>query len=320
MSKISIVIPTYNEQENVVSLSGTIINIFEEKLPEYDYEIIFIDNDSSDNTRVLIQGLCAENQKIKAIFNVKNFGHIRSPFYGLLQADGDCTMLMCADFQDPPEMIPQFVNAWAEGYKVVIGIKTNSMENRLMYGVRKLYYKLIKKISDVEQIENFTGFGLYDKSFIEVLKKLDDPMPYMRGIVAELGFKRKDIEYEQPKRKAGKTKNNFYTLYDMAMLGITSYSKVILRLATIIGFVFSAASFVIALIYLILKLTNWYGFAAGTAPILIGLFLFGSVLMFFIGFLGEYILNINTRVMKRPLVVEEKRINFGGVERQNKEK
>lgn len=308
--KVSILVPCYNEVENVKPLSEAIMQVFADKLPQYDYEIVFIDNDSTDGTRDLLEEMGKNNPKIKAIFNAKNFGHIRSPFYGLLQLDGDCTMLMCADFQDPPELIPEFVNAWAEGYKVVIGRKTNSMESKLMYGLRKVYYKLIKKMSDVEQIENFTGFGLYDKSFIEVLRSLDDPMPYMRGIVAELGYKRKDIEYEQPQRKAGKTKNNFYTLYDMAMLGITSYTKVVLRLATIVGFIFSAISFVIAIIYLILKLVNWQDFAAGTAPILIGLFLIGSLLMFFIGFMGEYILNINTRVMKRPLVIEEKRINF----------
>jgi len=315
MKKVSILVACYNEVENVKPLSEKVGGIFAAQLPEYDYEMIFIDNYSTDGTRDLLEEMCKNNKRIKAIFNAKNFGHIRSPYYGLLQTTGDCTISMCADFQDPPEMIPQFVHEWENGYKIVIGIKTNSEESRIMYGIRSLYYKLIKKISDVDQIEHFTGFGLYDKSFIEVLRDLNDPMPYMRGIVAELGPERKEIPYEQPKRKAGKTKNNFYTLYDMAMLGITSYSKVILRLATIIGFIFAAASFVIALIYLILKLTNWYGFAAGTAPILIGLFLFGSVLMFFIGFLGEYILNINSRVMKRPLVVEEKRLNF---DRENK--
>ncbi len=300
----------YNEVENVKSLSEAIIDVFQTKLPEYDYEIQFIDNDSQDGTRDLLRQMCAENPKIKAIFNAKNFGHIRSPYYGILQTTGDCTMLMCADFQDPPELIPEFVKAWEEGSKIVVGIKTNSVENKLMFNIRRLYYKMIRKISDVEQIENFTGFGLYDKSFVQVMRDLDDPMPYMRGIVAELGYRRKDIYYTQPQRKAGKTKNNLYTLYDMAMLGITSYSKVILRLATIIGFIFSAVSFVVALIYLILKLLFWDTFPAGTAPILIGLFLFGSVLMFFIGFLGEYILNINSRVMKRPLVIEEERINF----------
>ncbi|HBU12441.1 MAG TPA: glycosyltransferase [Clostridiales bacterium] len=308
--KISVLIPAYNEVENVAPLSKAIVDVFAKELAAYEYEIIFIDNKSTDGTRGVLCELCKNNPQIKAIFNAKNFGHIKSPYHGLLQATGDCVISMCADFQDPPELIPQFVRAWEEGYKIVIGIKTNSKESGLMYAIRTLYYRTIKKISDVDQIEHFTGFGLYDKDFIQVLRDLNDPMPYLRGIVAELGYDRKEIEYEQPRRKAGKTKNNFYTLYDMAMLGITSYSKVVLRLATIIGFIFAASSFVLALIYLILKLTNWEQYPAGTAPILIGLFLIGSVLMFFIGFIGEYVLNINSRVMKRPLVVEEKRINF----------
>ncbi|MEG0357136.1 MAG: glycosyltransferase family 2 protein, partial [Christensenellaceae bacterium] len=288
MKKISVIIPAYNEIENVAPLSDAIIEVFKTDLPQYDYEIVFIDNRSTDGTRELLTEMCKNNSNIKAIFNAKNFGHIRSPYYGLLQTTGDCTIMMCADFQDPPEMITKFVHEWENGYKIVVGIKTNSKESGVMYALRTLYYKTIKKISDVDQIEHFTGFGLYDKDFVEVLRDLHDPMPYLRGIVAELGYERKEIAYEQPQRKAGKTKNNWYTLYDMGMLGITSYSKVILRLATILGFIFSAASFVIALVYLILKLAMWDQFPAGTAPILIGLFLIGSLLMFFIGFLGEY--------------------------------
>ena len=254
MKKISILVACFNEVENVKPLSESIKNVFQKQLPSYDYEIVFIDNYSTDGTRDLLEEMCKNDAHIKTIFNAKNFGHIRSPYYGLLQTSGDCTISLCADFQDPPELIPQFVKEWENGYKIVIGVKTNSEENKFMYAIRSAYYKLIKKISDVDQIEHFTGFGLYDKSFIEVLRELDDQMNYMRGIVAELGPERKEIPYEQPKRKAGKTKNNFYTLYDMAMLGITSYSKVILRLATIIGFIFSAASFVIAIIYLILMM------------------------------------------------------------------
>lgn len=309
MKKISVLVPCYNEQENVVPLSEAIINELN-KLEKYDYELIFIDNSSTDNTQNLITKLCEENEKIKAIFNCKNFGQFNSPYYGLLQTTGDCTILMCADFQDPIDMIPKFVEEWENGYKIVIGIKNKSKENKMMYFLRTCYYKIISKLSETKQIQHFTGFGLYDKAFIEVLRKLDDPTPFLRGIVAELGFKRKEIPYEQQRRKAGKTHNNFYTLYDAAMLSFTSYTKAGLRLATFAGAIVSVFSFIIGVIYLILKLIYWDRFAAGTIPILIGMCFLGSIQLFFIGFLGEYILSINSRVMKRPLVIEEKRINF----------
>ena len=310
MKKISILVPTFNEEENIKPLCAELINILSGKLSDYDYEILIIDNYSQDRTREHILELCATNKKIRAIFNAKNFGHIRSPFHGMLQTTGDCTIVMCADFQDPPEMIVNFVREWEKGSKVVIGKKKKSYENPLMYLLRSFYYKLIKQISDTEQVEHFTGFGLYDKTFVDVLRQLDDPMPYMRGIVAELGFSRMEIEYVQQKRRFGATKNNWYTLYDMAMLGITSYSKMVMRLATIFGFIISGLSFAVAMYYLIMKLIYWDKFPFGTAPIIISIFFLGSIQLFFIGFLGEYILNINTRVMKRPLVVEEKRINF----------
>lgn len=310
MKKISVLVPCYNEEENVVPLSEAIIEQFTKELPSYDYEIVFIDNDSSDTTRVKLRKLCKENKKIKAIFNAKNFGQFNSPYYGMLQTTGDCTICMCCDFQDPPEMIPKLVHEWEAGAKIVSAIKTKSKENKLMRFFRTCYYKLIKKMSNVEQIEHFTGFGLYDKDFIEVLRDLKDPTPFLRGIVAELGFKRKDIPYEQQKRRAGKTHNNFYTLYDAAMLSFTSYTKVGLRIATIGGFIIGFISFIIALVYLILKLVNWDNFAMGNAPILIGVFVLGGIELFFIGLLGEYIMSINNRVMKRPLVVEEERINF----------
>ncbi len=318
MLKISLLVPCYNEEENVIPLADAIKQVFMEKLPEYNYDIIFIDNDSKDSTKLKLEGLCALDKHIKAIFNARNFGHIKSPFYGLTQTNSDCTILMCADFQDPVEMIVDFVRGWEKGYKIIIGIKNKSRENKLMYFFRSSYYKAIKKISDVEQIEHFTGFGLYDKAFINVLKNLDDPMPYMRGIVAELGFERLEINYQQPKRRAGITKNNWYTLYDIGMIGITSYSKVIMRLATIFGFTFSGISLITAIVYLVLKLIYWDRFPAGTAPLLIGVFFLGSLQLFFIGFLGEYILNINTRVMKRPLVIESKRINFEDESSANK--
>ena len=310
MKKVSIIVPTYNERDNIENLVNTIKQLFGEKLNNYDYDIIFIDNYSEDGTRLVINEVCAKNTCVKAIFNVKNFGYLRSPFYGLMQSDGDCAVMMAADFQDPPELIEKFVNEWEKGNKIVIGIKNRSRENPLMYVIRTLFYKVIKSIAEIQHIDHFTGFGLYDKSFISILKQLDDPMPYLRGIVAEFGFKRKDILYEQNKRKKGKTKSNWWSLYDVGMLGITSYSKVVMRFATIFGFIISGMSFLVALLYLILKLVFWFSFPMGTAPIIISIFFLGSVQLFFIGFLGEYILNINTRVMKRPLVVEERRINF----------
>ncbi len=232
MKKISIVIPCYNEEENVEAISKAVEQEIKEKLANYDYEILFIDNCSTDKTKEIIEKICKENSKIRAIFNAKNFGQFNSPYYGMLQSTGDCTILLCADFQDPVDMISKFVKEWENGYRIVIGIKKSSKENKLMYFLRSLYYKIIRKMSDTEQIEHFTGFGLYDKTFIDVLRNLDDPTPFLRGIVAELGFSRKDIPYEQAKRRAGKTHNNFYKLYDAAMLSLTSYTKVGLRIAT----------------------------------------------------------------------------------------
>ena len=315
--KISVVIPTYNEEGNVKPLARAIVNVMENELPEYDYEILFIDNHSKDNTRLFLRQLCGDNKKIKAIFNARNFGQIRSPVYGLKQAQGDCVIRMCADFQDPVEMIPKFVREWEKGWKIVIGIKKSSKEKKMMYWIRTLYYKLIRKITDIDHIEHFTGFGLYDKAFVDVVRQLHDPMPYLRGIIAELGFDYKAIPYEQQRRKAGKSKHNFYSLYDYAMIGITSYSKVVLRMATFVGFIVGGISFVAGIVYFILKLLYWDRFSAGVAPLLIGVFFLGSMQLFFIGFLGEYVLSINTRVLDRPLVVEELRLNFEELEEEN---
>jgi len=294
MKTISIMIPCYNEEENIREISEAVLNIIQKDLPKYDYEIVFIDNDSTDRTRIYLREMCASNSKIKAIFNAKNFGQFNSPYYGMCQTSGDCTICLCCDFQDPVEMIPQFVAEWEKGAKIVCAIKTTSKENKTMRFLRTCYYKMIKILSDVEQIEHFTGFGLYDKSFIEVLRGLDDSTPFLRGIVAELGYKRVDIPYEQQKRRSGKTHNNWFTLYDAAMLSFTSYTKAGLRLATMFGFVLSAISLVVALVYLILKLVFWERFVAGMAPILIVVCILGSVQLFFIGLLGEYILSINT--------------------------
>ena len=310
--KISIMVPCYNEEENVVPMSEALIAMFAKDLPQYDYEILFIDNHSTDTTRVKLRKLCQSNSKIKAIFNAKNFGQFNSPYYGMLQTSGDCTITMVCDFQDPIELIPVFVHEWEKGHKIVSGIKTSSKENGLIYFLRTCYYRLIRNMSSVKMIEHFTGFGLYDKTFISILRELNDPIPFLRGIVAEYGsgFNMIEIEYEQAKRRAGKTHNNFYTLYDAAMLSITSYTKIGLRLATMLGFVSSGISMAVALIYLVMKLINWNEFQPGNAPSTIGVFVLGSLQLFFIGLLGEYILNINTRVINRPVVVEEKRINF----------
>ena len=310
MKKLSIMIPCYNEEENVREICAAVVEVLQKDLPQYDYEIVFIDNCSQDKTREYLREMCRNNPKVKAIFNAKNFGQFNSPVYGMCQTTGDCTISICCDFQDPVELIPVFVKEWEKGYKIVCGIKTGSKENKIMRFLRSCYYKLIKKMSDVEQIEHFTGFGLYDKSFIEVLRNLKDPTPFIRGIVAELGYKRKDIEYIQPKRRAGKTHNNWATLYDAAMLSFTSYTKVGLRIATIIGFILAVLSVGVALVYLVLKLMYWDRFVAGTVPILLAVCILGSAQLFFIGLLGDYVISINKRIMNRPLVIEEERLNF----------
>ncbi len=320
MKTISIVIPCYNEEENVEVMADSLRRLFQKELSHYQYEILFIDNDSQDTTREKIRKLCAEDRGIKGIFNAKNFGQFNSPYYGMLQSSGDCTVLMAADFQEPVEMVPKFVKEWENGYKIVAGIKTTSKENKFMYWLRGCYYKMIKRLSDVEQIEQFTGFGLYDARFIQVLRDLDDPTPFLRGIVAELGFRRKEIPYEQQLRRAGKTSNNFYRLYDAAMLSVTSYTKVGLRLATFIGGFSCIISMIVGFVYLIMKLIWWYRFPAGVAPMLVGMLFLGSVQVFFIGMVGEYVLSINQRVMRRPLVVEEERLNFEAEEKRISEK
>ena len=307
---ISVVVPTYNEQENVVPLTDTLVKIFAEELPEYNYEIIFIDNHSKDNTKTLIRQICSENPNVKAIFNARNFGQMRSPVYGFKQAYGDCVVRLNADFQDPPSLIPTFVREWEKGHKIVIGIKEKTEEGFFMAFVRRQYYKFLRKITDIGHIENFTGFGLFDKAFVDVVRNIHDPMPYFRGMVAEFGFEYKTILYQRPNRRAGKSKNHLYTLYDVAMIGITSYSKVMLRLASFLGFIIGGLSFLVALVYFIMKLVHWDWFRSGIAPLVIGVFFLGGVQLFFIGLLGEYVLAINSRVLDRPLVVEEERLNF----------
>ncbi len=310
MKKISILIPCYNEEENVIPISNAIISEFEKNLSKYDYEIVFIDNDSTDNTRLLLKEICKRYKKVKAIFNVKNFGQFNSPYYGLMQTTGDCTILMCCDFQDPIEMIPQIVSEWENGAMIVSCIKTQSNENKILRFFRTCYYRLIQKMSSINQIEHFTGFGLYDKSFIDVLRGLNDPSPFLRGIVAELGYKQVSIPYTQAKRRAGKTHNNFFSLFDAAMLSFTSYTKVGMHIIMLLGCILALLAICAGLVYFILKLIYWDRFSAGLAPMIVGLFFLHAIELIFIGFVGEYVMSVNTRVMNRPLVIEEERLNF----------
>ena len=306
---ITILTPCRNEQENVRTLCERIGAVMD-GLDGVSYEHLFVDNASTDGTQDELRKLAAERPSVKVILNQRNFGHVRSPYHGLLQARGDAVIVVAADLQDPPELIPEFVRLWRQGNEVVVGQKGTSAEHALFFSVRKAYYRLVKRMADIELLENVTGFGLYDRKVIEAFRMLDEPYPYVRGLISELGFQVALVAYDQPRRQRGFTKNNLYTLYDVAMLGITSYSKVPLRLATMLGFAASALSFFVGLCYLIYKLLFWDRFALGVAPVVIGLFFFASVQLFFIGIIGEYIGAIHTRVIKRPLVVEKERINF----------
>ena len=309
--KISIVIPTYNEEENIEMVYGEVTKMFRNDLPAYDYDIIFIDNHSKDKTQNLITELYGKDpEHIKAIFNARNFGQRRSHFYGLTQADGDCAVLLHADLQNPLSAVVEFVRKWEQGAKVVIGVYDGSLENPILTFLRTCYYKVMKTISNVEQIEHFSDFELLDKSFLDVLRKLDDPSPYLRGIVSELGFNMEIVHYVKNDRRHGKSSANFFVLYDFAMNGITSYSSGILRAATVFGFILSLISFLIAVVTFVRKIFYWNEFQIGIAAISTGLFFMMSVVLFFIGLLGEYIININVRIMHRPLVVEEKRLGF----------
>lgn len=307
---ISIVTPAYNEAENIGPLIEAIRQEMGKMEEKYNYEHIIIDNASTDDTVAIVKKYCEDDKRVKLIVNSRNFGHIRSPFYGLLQGKGDAVIIMASDFQDPIDLIPKHIENWENGYLLSLAIKNQAEEGWLFYNVRKSFYKIISRLSDTKLIKNYTGAGLYDKKIIDILKTINDPYPYFRGLISEIGFKKAIVYFKQPTRKRGFTKNNFYTLYDIGMLGITSYSKIPLRIAAMLGFVMSALSLLIAVIYLILKLIFWYNFPAGNAPTVIGIFFFSSVQLFFIGILGEYIGSIHTLVQNRPLVIEEERINF----------
>ena len=309
MPLISIVTPCFNEEENVLELFQSVKKVFDD-LPIYTYEHIFIDNASTDKTVDILKKIANDNPQVKIIVNTRNFGHTRSPMHATFQAKGDAVIGMVADFQDPPELIPKYIKKWEEGYKIVIGVRAKTEEPFLFSTIRKTYYKIIGKLSDIEMVPNFTGSGLYDRKVIEIIKNIDDPCPYFRGLICDIGYERAVISYNQPVRKRGITKNNFYTLYDLAMLGITNHSKVPLRLATMTGFAVAILSLLFALGYFIYKLIFWNSFAVGIAPLVIGLFFFSAVQLFFIGIIGEYIGSIHTQVHKRPLVIEKERINF----------
>ncbi|MFC1567426.1 glycosyltransferase [Thermodesulfobacteriota bacterium] len=307
---ISIMSNCYNEEDNVEEIYRQIKEVMDQYKSIYTYELIFVDNASTDGTVNKIKNIIEKDKNVRLIVNSRNYGQVRSPYHGLLQTNGDAAISMAADLQDPPSLIKDFIEKWEEGFKNVIGVKIKSKENIIMSLVRNIYYHLIAGISETEQIRNFTGFGLYDRQFINVLRNLNEPYPYFRGLIAELGFSRVEIPYTQPKRRKGKTKNNFYTLYDIAMTGFVNHSKLPLRLAAFIGFVSGSISLMVAIIYFIYKLSYWDRFDVGIAPLVIGLFFFTSVQLFFIGIIGEYIGAIFTQVKNRPLVIEKERINF----------
>jgi len=308
MKLISIISPCFNEEGNVQELHDRIVKVMENL--NYDYEHILIDNASTDRTVEVLRVLSANDKRLKVIVNTRNFGQIRSPYHALFQTSGDAVVCMAADLQDPPERIPEFIQKWEAGYKIVIGVKTRSEETWLYYFLRTMYYRIVSKLSDVPLIENFTGFGIYDREVVDALRRLDDPYPYFRGLIADLGYECAQVEFSQPRRKSGVTKNNFYTLYDIAMLGLTGFTKIPLRLATMFGLLSAIISFLIGFAYLVYKLIFWSQFSLGSAPIIIGLFFLGSIQLLFLGIVGEYIGAIYTQVMHRPLVIEKERINF----------
>jgi glycosyltransferase involved in cell wall biosynthesis len=309
IKRISIVTYCYNEEGNVEDLHSQILQVMSE-LPEYDFEHLYIDNASTDRTVTILRRLAAADKRVKVILNSRNFGPIRSPFYGLLQSKGDAVILMAADLQDPPSMIKEFVKKWEEGFKMVVGVKSHSEETWLLFKLRSMYYRTLNKLAEVDLIEQFTGFGLYDRQVVEILRKMNDSYPYFRGLVADIGFNIAKIEFTQPVRKRGRGKANFYTLFDTVMLGFISNTKIPLRLATIFGFFISTISFIVGLFYLIYKLVDWQGFSAGLAPLVVGIFFLGGIQLLFLGIVGEYIGAIYTQVFHRPLVIEKERINF----------
>jgi glycosyltransferase involved in cell wall biosynthesis len=307
---ISVMTPCYNEEDNIEDLYSQVKTIFENQLSDYDYEHVFIDNSSKDKTVNILKTIAQKDQRVKIIVNARNFGFVRSSYYGLIQPDGDAVIFLMADLQDPPSLIVDFVTKWEEGYKVVQGVRKNSRESFVLFKVKKLYYYVLSRISDVELTRDSTGFGLYDKCVIQSLRKIDDPYPYFKGLISELGFEIAEVEYVSAARKRGVSSANFFMLYDFALLGITSHSRVPIRVATMVGFVMAIISLIISMAYLIVKLLNPSFLPLGIASLHITLFFFSSVQLFFIGLIGEYIGLIHLRSLKRPLVVERERVNF----------
>ena len=310
MKKISIVTATFNEAENVEDLYQTVKSLMADALPEESYEHLFIDNGSADRTAEILRGIAAKDPNVKIILNSRNFGHIRSPVHGLLQADGDAVISLVADFQDPPEMIVDLVRAWEAGHDTVLAIKKESKENPIVFRLRTWYYNILSNLADIKIYKNYTGFGLYSRKVMEEIRRMPDPYPFFRGMIAEVGYDVKCLEYTQPVRKRGFSKNRFYTLYDMAILGIISNSKIPLRLAVFVGLISGILSGLTGIGYLVRKLIFWDNFDLGIAPLIILTALMFSILLMFIGIIGEYIGAIYTQVLNRPLVHEKERINF----------
>ena len=306
---VSMISPCFNEEENVDELYRRACDVMS-KLPQYDFEYVFIDNASTDSTVEKLKAIAARDARVRVIVNMRNFGHLRSPYWGIIQTRGDVTVYFASDLQDPPEMVPQFLAAWEEGYKIVLAVKPVSQTNPVVHWLRRSYYRILDAISEVSLVKDATGFGLYDRSVLDLVREVDDPYPFLRGLICELGFPIKTISFNQPRRQRGITKNNFYTLYDMAMLGIVSHSVVPIRMAAMFGFATGFLSILVALVFLILKLVLWSRFPIGVAPIVIGMFFMFGVLLLFIGILGEYIASIHNYVRNRPVVVERERVNF----------
>lgn len=309
MKLISIVTACYNEEENIREIYKQVKQVFND-IHEYTYEHIFIDNSSKDKTVDILRDIAKEDKRVKIIINSRNFGQLRSPYHAMFQTKGDAVIFIVADLQEPPRLIKDFIKKWQEGYKVVIAIKNESEEPPIIFSLRKFYYRLLRKLSEVDIVEQYSGFGLYDKEVVEILKNLNEPYPYFRGLIADIGFESAKIEYVQNKRKKGKSKNNFFTLFDLAMLGMTSYSKIPLRLAVMLGLSSAAISLLVAVVYFVYKILFWSRFSVGIAPLVIGIFFFSSVQLFFLGIVGEYVGSIHTYAQNRPLVIEKERINF----------